>query len=75
MARVVEFWRLASALIIDASTAKPSPPTSPSAMQRATVDSNSLRSRSLSRKRPCRFLEKVEWSGTAPSRPSRQNQR
>src|SRR4051812_37005690 len=26
----VEFWRLASALIIDASTAKPSPPTSPS---------------------------------------------
>jgi hypothetical protein len=34
-----------------------------------------LRSRSLSRKRPCRFFEKVEWSGTAPSSPSRQNQR
>jgi hypothetical protein len=26
-------------------------------------------------KRPCLFLEKVEWSGTSPSRPSRQNQR
>ena len=62
-------------LDIDASTAKPWPPTSPFAMQRATVNSNSLRSRSLSRKRPCRFLEKVEWSGTAPSRSSRQNQR
>lgn len=33
------------------------------------------RSRSLSRKRPWRFLEKVEWSGTRPSRPKRQNQR
>src|SRR3546814_8097883 len=57
----VEFWRLASALIIEASTAKPSPPTNPSAIQRATVCSNSLRRRSLSRKRPCLFLEKVEW--------------
>jgi hypothetical protein len=40
--------------------AKPSPPTSPSAMQRRTIVSNSLRSRSLSRKRPWRFFEKVE---------------
>src|SRR5580704_5018751 len=62
----------ASALIRLASTAKPSPPTSPSAMQRRTVVSNTLRSRSLSRKRPCRFFEKVEWSGTAPSSPRRQ---
>jgi hypothetical protein len=58
-----------------ASTAKPSPPTSPSRMQRQTVSSKRTRSRSLSRKRPCRALEKVEWSGTFPSRPSRQNQR
>ena len=29
----------------------------------------------VSRKRPCRFLEKVEWSGTLSSRPRRQNQR
>jgi hypothetical protein len=29
----------------------------------------------LSRKRPCRFLEKVEWSGTLSFRPRRQNQR
>lgn len=33
---------------------------SPSAMQRSPVVSNSRRSRSLSRNRPCRFLEKVE---------------
>ena len=33
---------------------------SPSAMRRSTVSSNSLRSRSLSRKRPWRFFEKVE---------------
>jgi putative transposase len=34
-----------------------------------------LGKRSLARKRLCRFFEKVEWSGTAPSSPSRQNQR
>ena len=34
-----------------------------------------LAQQSLSRKRPCRFFEKVEWSGTLPSSPSRQNQR
>src|SRR5271169_3614941 len=67
--------RLASALIMLASTAKPSPPTSPSVMQRATVASNNSRKRLLSRKRPWRFFEKVEWSGTAPSSSSRQNQR
>ena len=44
-------------------------------MQRWTVVSNTSRSRSLSRKRPCLFFEKVEWSGTRPSSPSRQNQR
>src|SRR4051794_30987344 len=33
----VEFWRFASALIIDASTAKPPPPTSPFPMQRGTL--------------------------------------
>ena len=42
----------ASALIKLASAAKPLPPTSPSAMQRRTVVSNSSRSRSQSRKRP-----------------------
>jgi len=50
-------------------------PTRPSDMQRSTTVSNKWRSRSLSRKRPWRVLEKVEWSGTPPSRPSRQNQR
>jgi hypothetical protein len=64
---------LASAAIRLASTAKAVPSTNPSAMQRRTTVSNSLRSRSQSRKRPCLFLEKVEWSGTSPSRPSRQN--
>ena len=48
---------------------------SPSSMQRRKTVSNKRRSRSLSRKRPCRFFEKVEWSGTSPSSPSRQNQR
>ena len=36
------------------------PPTIPSFMQRPTTVSNSLRRRSLSRKRPWRFLENVE---------------
>jgi hypothetical protein len=35
-------------------------PDDPFFMQRATTVSNSLRGRSLSRKRPWRFLEKVE---------------
>src|SRR5277367_2274337 len=52
--------RCASATIMLASTAKASPPTIRSLMQRATTVSNSLRRRSLSRKRPWRFLEKVE---------------
>src|SRR6202008_3977741 len=69
------FCRFASALIRLASTAKLSPPTSPWSMQRRKMVSNSRRSRSLSRKRPCRFFEKVEWSGTSPSSPRRQNQR
>jgi hypothetical protein len=51
---------LASAWIKLASTAKPSPPTKPSAMQRCYTLSNRRRSRSLSRKRPWRFFEKVE---------------
>jgi hypothetical protein len=36
------------------------PRTTPSFTQRATTVSNSLRKRSLSRKRPWRFLENVE---------------
>src|ERR1700740_1915432 len=52
--------RCASATIMLASTAKASPPTSLSFIQRATTVSNSLRRRSLSRKRAWRFLEKVE---------------
>ena len=52
--------RLASALIRLASTANPSPPTSRSSMQRRKTLSNTRRKRSLSRKRPCLFLENVE---------------
>src|SRR5258707_995538 len=37
--------------------------------QRCTVVSNTLRSRSLSRKRPCRFFEKVKWSGNRTVEP------
>jgi hypothetical protein len=51
---------VASATIMLASTAKAAPPTMPSFMQRATTVSNSLRNRSLSRKRPWRFFENVE---------------
>lgn len=51
---------LASAAMRLASTANPSAPTRPSSMQRSTTLSNRRRSASLSRKRPCRFLEKVE---------------
>ena len=39
----------------------------------ATVASKTWRSRSQSRNRPCRFLEKVEWSGTRSARSRRQN--
>ena len=56
----IPFCRLASALIRLASIAKASPPTSPSRMQRCRTVSKTRRSRSLSRKRPCRFFEKVE---------------
>src|SRR5580704_16032945 len=63
---------LASAAIKLASTAKPSPPAKPSVIARCTTISNRRRKASLSRKRPWRVLEKVEWSGTRPSNPSRQ---
>jgi hypothetical protein len=53
----------ASAAIRLASTAKAAPSTNPSAMQRWTMVSNSFRSRSQSRKRPCLFLEKVRVVG------------
>jgi len=43
-----------------ASIAKPSPPASPSFMQRCSTVSNTCRKASLSRKRPCRFFENVE---------------
>ena len=56
--------RFASAATMLASTANPSPLTRPWAMQRRTTSSNSQRNVGLSLKRPCRFLEKVEWSGT-----------
>jgi len=55
-----------------ASIAKPSPPTSPSPMHRSTTVSKSWRNASLSRNRPCRFFENVEWSGIAASSPGRQ---
>src|SRR5213078_2878885 len=51
---------LASAWIRLASTAKPSPPTKSSSMHRCRTVSNKRRSRSLLRKRPWRFFEKVE---------------
>ena len=54
------FCRLASALMMLASTAKPSPLTRPAAMQRRSTSLNNQRNRSLSRKRPWRFFEKVE---------------
>ena len=44
--------RLASASITEASTAKPSPATSPISMHRRTMLSNTWRKTSLSRKRP-----------------------
>ena len=69
------FSRLASAMIVLPSTATSSPATSPAAAHRATTCSNSRRCRPQARKRPCRFLEKVEWSGTRSARSSRQNQR
>ena len=65
----------ASASTTLASIAKPCAPTSPSAMQRASTVSKTWRKASLSRKRPWRFLEKVEYSGTASSSPNRQNHR
>jgi hypothetical protein len=52
--------RLASAFTKLASMANPSPPTNPSRTQRSRTCSNTKRSVSLSRKRPCRFLENVE---------------
>jgi hypothetical protein len=58
--------RCASATMMLASTAKASPPTIPSVMQRPTTISNSLRKRSLGRKRPWRFLEKVDDRGRLP---------
>src|SRR5437899_3340013 len=54
----------ASAFTKLASMANPSPPTSPSRTQRSKTCSNTNRSVSLSRNRPCRFFENVEWSGT-----------
>ncbi|SDC76786.1 hypothetical protein SAMN05421548_11071 [Paraburkholderia lycopersici] len=52
--------RFASALTTLASTANPSPSTSPSLMRRRKMDSKTCRKASLSRKHPCRFLENVE---------------
>jgi hypothetical protein len=52
---------LASAAIRLASNTKAAPVTNPSAIQRCTTVSNSLRSRSQSQN--CLFLERVKWSG------------
>ena len=67
--------RLASASITLASTANPSPPIRPAFMQPQTTSSNTVRRISLSRKRPCRFTENVEWWGTLSSKPRPQNHR
>ena len=61
---------LASAAIRLASTANPSPPTNFSSIQRSTTVSKTCRNASLSRNRPCRFFEKVEWC-PAPHHPGR----
>ena len=58
-----------------ASTPKLSPPPRPSAIQRLRTVSKRCRNKSLSRKRPCRFFKKVEWSGTGSVRSSLQNHR
>ena len=52
--------QLASAVMNEASIAASLPVTSPFAMQRRTVFSNSKRNTLALRKRPCRFLLKVE---------------
>ena len=49
-----------SALTTLASTAKPSPLTSPALIHRSRTCSNTKRNASASRKRPWRFFEKVE---------------
>src|SRR6266581_2215151 len=59
-------YRLASASITLASTAKPSPLTRPASMQARTTASNTWRKMSLSRKRPWRLTENVEWSAQYP---------
>jgi hypothetical protein len=47
-----------------ASTEKPSPLIKPAAKQTPTTRSKTPRKRSLSRNRPWRFFEKLEWFGT-----------
>jgi CRP/FNR family cyclic AMP-dependent transcriptional regulator len=54
------WYRLASASMTLASTAKPSPLTKPASMQARTTASNTWRRMSLSRKRPRRLTENVE---------------
>ncbi len=72
-------WVAGTTISIDPDQArinsKALPPTSPSAMQCSTIVLNSLRGRSLPRKRAWLFFKKVNWSGTSPSRPSLQSQR
>src|SRR6516225_9764370 len=54
---------MALASITLASTANPSPLTRPTTIQAATTRSKTWRRISLSRKRPSRFTENVEWCG------------
>ena len=58
-----------------ASTANPSPPTSPAAMHASTTRSKTWRKMSLSRKRSLRARENAEWSGIVSSMLKPQNQR
>src|SRR3974390_2166111 len=51
------------------------PSTNPASKQRRTISSKTSRNTPAPRNRPCRFLEKVEWSGISRSNPSRLNQR
>lgn len=65
--------QLASACTVLPSTNAPVPPTRPFAVQSCTTISKTCRRTSPSEKRPCRFLENVDRSGTRPSSPRRQN--
>jgi hypothetical protein len=66
---------LAFAVTMVPSTVRRLPSTNPASKQRRTISSKTSRKTPTLRNRPCRFLEKVEWSGISRSNPSLLNQR